>query len=348
VELISLAVGVIGTLIAVWVAMVGRQLVRPKLSVSPGVFELPTGIPWALRRRHKQSHGIVVAVSARELEHVVLTLPIRLQNRGSLPINDVELVIEVAAGAIIEDQGIIGPVGERMGVLTGRRAPAPRSVARLGGLAQSRQSIGLIRPGQTLIAGEIFQLRAGALEMSGFSIDAARMTALKERYSTCAELKGALEVRISVWSSSTKPLSLSVAMIWLAAANAEEAFKILRRMAALSAAEGPIRPGLYFNPLRKRLAHDELLEVIAVSAKSVEDLVKTLSPDGMVQNPAEIISLRLPPWGLWGQAFDVTAKWPVKLLHEDARLHSEGRTGSDAGSSTPASASSPVDLAREI
>lgn len=314
---VSLLVGVLGTLVATWATFTSKQLLRPKFSVEIGISEaIFSDLPkryWP-RSRNPLINGIAVGVTALEAQYVVLPLCLWIRNRGSLPVSDVDVVLEFPVEALIDETGIVGPVAGKMAKLGGRW-PDGRQINRFQGMAQCRIPLGLLRPGENMMTGEFIQLKAGLLAALASENAAAKAEMLRQRYSSCEQLRAALEVRISIWSSSLKPISLSVMVVWMAVKNKEELEQALGKMARLSAASGPIEPGVYLLPLPwSRVSRDEFVEMAMVKAEAVEDLAKALSFDGMLDSALGVAVLRVPPWGLWGEAFDIEAKGNAKLL----------------------------------
>jgi len=316
-DLVSLLTGVLGALITVWVAFVGKQLMRPRFSVEIGLsydkhFDAPK------RWLRRPIDAIAVGVTALDAQQIVLPLNVRLRNKGSLPVSDVDVVLEFPIEALVEKMGVVGPVAGKVAMLKGGW-PEGRKISRLQGMAQCRIPIGILRPGETMITGEFIQLRAGLLAAITGAGATERAEVLRQRYSSCEQLRSALEVRVSVWSSSMKPVSLSIMLIWLAVKKVEELTDTLARMASLSAAAGPIKPGVYLMPPLKwgrRLHRDELVEIAMIDIEKGEDLRKVLSHDGMVENAQGAVVIRVPPWGLWGESFNIESEWGSKLLRE--------------------------------
>ena len=311
-DFLSLLTGVVGTLIAVWVAFAGKQLLRPRFSVEIGFFETLFEGP---KRRWPWQHNlpisaVAVGVTALEAKYVVLPLVLHLKNRGSLPVSDLDVVLELPEEALIEKEGIVGPVAGQAAKFRGHW-PEGRECTRYQGVGQSRIPLGLVRPGETMITAEFIQLRAGLLASAVGTNEKAQM--LRQRYASCQQLRSAIEVRVSVWSSSMRPVSLSVMMLWFAVESQQDLEEALGQMARASADAGPIESGLYFSPPWSRIHRDELVEMAMVNAEKASDWASALSVDGLINNAQGAAVLRVPPWGLWGESFDVTARWNVRL-----------------------------------
>lgn len=303
---------IVGTLIAIWGALATKQLWSPKLSVKVGLCDY-AAIPKAWQARNVDA--IAVGVSALEARKIVLPLFIRLYNRGRIPVTDVHVVLDFPGEALIDKPVVVGPIAGESAVFDGLVPAEDREVSRFLGMAQCRIPIGLVRPGETYITGEMIQLQAGLLATVESTGATDKAETLRQRYSSCEQLRSSLEVQISVWSSSMRPILLSVTMIWLAVKNPDEIAKALAQMARLSAAESPLKPGLYFLPRPwKRPDRHELVEIHMITAKDFDALKRALTPEGVVANSKGLTALRVPPWGFWGESFDIRTKWKAKLL----------------------------------
>lgn len=309
----SAVIGVIGTLIAVWIAVVGKQLRRPRLAVEVGFFNLlfegpRRAFPWL--QRPPRITAIAVGLTCAETKSIVLPLALHIENKGSIPITDVDVVFEFPVETLITKKGVVGPIRGQFAELEAAW-PEGRETTKFQGVAQSRIPLGTLRPGETSVTGELLQLRTGFLAPALRSPERSEM--LKRRYAACKQLRSVVEVRISVWSSSLGPISISVALLWFIAESQDDLRTALHQMVRASADAAPIEPGVYFSPPWSRMQRDELCELAILQAGKVDDLLIAISADGMMNNVLGAALLRLPPWGLWGDSFDVTTKWNRRL-----------------------------------
>lgn len=312
--MISLLLSIFGTALAVYIALIGRQLLRPNLVVDVGLYP---GKPYDAPRRwrSRRPDAIAVGVTGLEPQNIVLPLLVRLNNKSGVPINDVDVVLEFSGEAAIEEDGLVGPVAGMIVPVTNLNTK--EDLFRFRGFAQRRLRIGLVRPGERIICGEVFQLRADSLAVSLGEED-QDTEHLRERYSSCRQLKSALGVRIIVWSSSLKSVSFYVTLIWLAVKDEKDLQGALTQMTRLSSRR-LIGERFYFPYpfVRPELHRDEVIEFALVNAEDAKTLSEALTPEGLIDHAAGFAVLRVPPWGLWGKDFDITTKWKGIRLSRD-------------------------------
>ena len=324
-EFITLVATVAGPLIALAVAVAGRQFFRPRLSLELGVFDFDKKP--RLRFRSAPKTTLFFGLP-EELQQIALPCPLRITNHGHLPIADIEVELKFPIGALVENSAITAPIGQNFAVLKLRQVEG-RSVLRFADHAQVRLKIGTLRPKESIVTAEPLQLRTGELLVAVGDWFSKTPTPehLRVRYANVAALRGAITLGAHVWSNTRPPLSHLFNVVWCAAGSRTQLVASLDAMCKATGKE--FAPGTYLNlrPWRssRRYLRYEFAGAVMASFNKAADIAAALwSPEAILNADMEMALITLPPWGFWGEAPDIRSALGLRLLK-----HSKKESGAD-------------------
>lgn len=310
-DLASLIVAIAALAVALAVAISGRQLIRPRFSLTIGTLDCPKG----LFRRRAALKSTVMYGLPRDIEQAPLFAWMKITNIRKLPVADVEVELQFPVGSLIEGAGVLAPIFGGSALVTAEPFPG-REIHRTSTRAQVRIKLGTLRPKETKMVCEPLQLRTGQLLVDDDDDQANIAERLRSRYADIEALRSAITVRVVVWSSSVTSLSQVFNLVWCAAVSESELVATLGSMCQAAGKE--LKPGIYVGPpwrSKRRLERYEFAELVLLDWDNTEESVASaLSPETTMNAANGLALMRLPPWGLWAKAFDLQSALGFTLI----------------------------------
>jgi hypothetical protein len=318
-SVVSLIVGVVGTVIAVAAAVRGRQLSRPRLVVTIAPPKPDSSRPKAIRQA--PFAGLVVGTPQRA-DSRQFVCPIVLSNQSAIPVNDLVLRLEYPSEYVMEHVVFFDLQKEVARVF--RFKDDNRQVFQMSGMASVSLDLGLLRPGDSVMTADVLQLKPHSKNLTGNKFyDEDFANRIGCRFRDVRGLIGIVPINVYIRASNIPPQAFAFTILWLQGGSISEVGEATIAVADASwEGRHPIS-GYYLRPfilraLRKPvLWRREKFRVLFMDGGH-----EPINLDGLLE---ETISAEngdalvdLPPWGLIGQSFDLSPAvvgrvWPPSM-----------------------------------
>ena len=310
---LSFVVGAVGTALAIAAAVRGRQLSRPKLIVTIAPPEPDSGDPRAIRQA---SFGGLVVGTAQRTDARQFVCPILLRNQSAIPISDLVLRLEYSDEYLMKHVVFVDGQKKAARVF---RFKDDREAFQISGMASVSLDIGLLRPGDSVMTADVIhlkRLRQSCPRRELDDEDVADRT--QRRFSEATAVIGIVPINVYIRASNIPPQALTFALLWL---QGESVAAVVDATAAVAHAAWEGRrpePGHYFRlrlpALRKPLLwRRERFRVLFIDGTGHAPM----NPDELLQETLTAQMgdsvVELPPWGLTGKSFDLSAVVGVRV-----------------------------------
>jgi hypothetical protein len=309
IELAGLAVAILGLGLTLAVVIRNRQLVRPVLRFEFGLMSDPESVPKSLRSASART--IFVGTDTTSRKQTIVCCPFRLENPTLLPVTDVVLRLTYPSKYVLDDAVFVNE-HYAWRWLPGSREGWRRELVRLPSLTQVSYELPVIRAQEAIVVPEFVSLRP--LDPKDFRDDErlyAATSTTARRFGTVAGFLNAVSIQASVWSSSCAPIAMEVNLVWLHATSMDQLSQVFRECGtAIWDGQRPA-PGRYWTPWPRRkwnqVVRMELAELHLQGLPVSRPLVGESMLEQHLPTVGALARFELPPWGFYGQSYDLKA-----------------------------------------
>jgi hypothetical protein len=305
-SILGLAAGVIGTGVAVGVAVRARQLSVPRLQLSLGHDDLSKELPRAIRRIRTTA---LVMGSPRQTKPHVVAVPIFIHNRGGAPVTDLSLRLQYPSAFLLRDGAAVVDDAVGRAAVFGMREAPEREVVTLHNTALVTVNVGLVRPKDTMVVTEFLGLHP--LRPSDIDQD-ENDSLLNLRYAEIPGFQCLCPLRVFARASNTS-VSADVSVFWFRASSVESLTNFGDALAKRAWDGKRPAPGVYFDPLRpfqprrwkptsrkERFSYQFIENAKGALPESAQAIV-----EGTLKAEVAVGVHEVPPWSLLGKSYDV-------------------------------------------
>ncbi|HUT56867.1 MAG TPA: hypothetical protein VNA25_03215 [Phycisphaerae bacterium] len=327
VGVVGLAIGIIGVLLAITVAVRSRQISRPSMRFHVGLLFERGEVPPKLRG--KRTRLFLFGTPEQGPDWAILACPYVLENTGKLPISELIVQFVYPTDSLLDSALVIDQKAEIAAKI--KLAPAQgREVLRLGDTVQVAYRFPVLNPGQKTLSCEFLKVgRMQAESLKALPLMPTQGNVAAERFAQLDKFLGTVVVRIDVWSATCPPIAEEVVIFWFNAVSLSELETVFRNLStAIWDGQRP-KPGLY----RKRrhigiVPRVELAElVIPRSGVTVASIRDGVSAENVLSSERAMGWIEVPPWGYFGRSFDLTPYLRPVLPRILAKVSDKARGG---------------------
>jgi hypothetical protein len=294
VEILSVTLTAVATILALVVAIRQRQLSRPTLGVYIGSAVFDEEYKSVVKAFPPRL--VIYSMPPIPRDHIVVPVAISIVNHSSLAITSLAVQLEFDSSCLLDQSRIVESSGRILDM--GNIVLPGRSAERFGSAAQVTIDIQLIRPRQPVTVWEMLRMPRRYVPSE---LDQERHSRLNRTWRGVQGFCSAVELRLVAWSANCDPIENSVVVAVCESSSDEETSRIVKDMidALWAAPPSPDGGRRWFIP-RKTLWSMETAESLILAHDAL-----TLGPAGdwqldpTVEQHARhaVIRFKLPAWG---------------------------------------------------
>ena len=318
VSILSLAVGVLGFLFAVFVAIRSKQVHTATIEFKAGTTNVRKKEMPKKYRKHKIS-SIVYGAKLSEKDQGYFLFPLTLENTSKLPVKNIRVTLSYPARFCLSDSEIKKSLGEQYQL---NKNPIEREIHVFSDWVSVIMRIPLLRPGENLAFGDAFKVSTPSSKVCNPENEGALANAMY----AIEKLGAFFTVDISIVSENCQPISYRTNVAWLNTSELEEVQSHIVDINRVYWGGRFPKAGVYFVPIPwKRIYKKECAEII------FPDLVKTSQRNGQniyIEKPFEstgaLAEMQMPTWNYYQEErrnvefyYD---PWATKLFEALRRL----------------------------
>jgi len=304
--IISILIAATGLTLAITIALKDKKLSRPALRLEVGMLAEDNADNFGIGSKRTLIFG-----TKETAKGVVLFCPYKIRNPTHLPITNVTLQLSYSKRNLIEGAVITNETEQTATIIETIKAENRRLI-NLGGNSIISYDIPLIRPKETVTLADLVHLKlAQDTPIEDFADD--HLTAIYEKFKRIKTFRGAIIIRATVWSNSLPPIASEIYVLAFAGATPPELENNFTEFAkALWDGKYP-QPGIYLNPLRRwrKVYTNERVELIIQNDDRLP--MNERMAEEQMESPRNSGYYFMPPWGLYGQSFDLDSYLGVRI-----------------------------------
>ena len=293
IALISLIIGLIGTLFGVFIALRTKQINKPAIQFRPGTTQMrKKEIPRKYRNRVVSTIAYGARLPSQECGYILF--PLIIENTSKLPVNNIRITLNYPSKYCVSKKEIEREIAPAVKL---QEDSIDRKIQILSDIVSVTMEIQLLRPGEKLGFGDVIKL----LNEKHQQINMPEVPQLSERIYKIGGVGSFFPIDIFIFSENCPPISYRVNLLWFNTNSLKEIQQLLPALLEEFWGGKYPKAGIYFSPLPwRRFFKNECAEII------IPDLVRVTNAKGKniwIENPMEstgaLVEMLMPSWNYY-------------------------------------------------